>query len=265
MQQELGITFVHVTHTQLEAIAVADMVVVMTHGRIEQEGTAQEIYTQPRSAYVARFMGGHNVFSGHVVALANGSARLMSDSGELYAVPMQSMSTDEAMVVWFSVRRDRIELTNASQGSAPTPIEPNTVCGTVQAIEYQGSYVKVTIHRSGQEDVIAHVPDRASFPCKYIWATGWWHAGQSKICTCCRRLGSVHTTRRWPRHCRTHERRLVARSGRRSAQVWARRWPCLLRSAADVHPDDESLHSAGLVLQQKRRRPVHRRQWPWVR
>jgi putative spermidine/putrescine transport system ATP-binding protein len=158
MQQELGITFVHVTHTQLEAIAVADMVVVMTQGRIEQAGTAQEIYTRPHSAYVARFMGGH------VVALANGSARLVSDSGELYAVPMQPMSTAEDTVMWFSVRRDQIELANASQDSSPTATEPNAVCGTVQAIEYQGSYVKVTLHRSRQEDVIAHVPDRSFFP-----------------------------------------------------------------------------------------------------
>jgi putative spermidine/putrescine transport system ATP-binding protein len=164
MQQELGITFVHVTHTQLEAIAVADMVVVMAQGRIEQAGTAQEIYTRPHSAYVARFMGGHNVFSGHVVALANGSARLVSDSGELYAVPMQPMSTAEDTVMWFSVRRDQIELANASQDSSPTATEPNAVCGTVQAIEYQGSYVKVTLHRSRQEDVIAHVPDRSFFP-----------------------------------------------------------------------------------------------------
>ena len=164
MQQELGITFVHVTHTQLEAIAVADMVVVMTQGRIEQAGTAQEIYTQPHSAYVARFMGGHNVFSGHVVALANGSARLVSDSGQPYAVPMQAMPTAEARVVWFAVRRDRIELTNAAQDAAPTGTEPNAVCGTVQAIEYQGSYVKVTMHRSEHEDVIAHVSDHTFFP-----------------------------------------------------------------------------------------------------
>jgi putative spermidine/putrescine transport system ATP-binding protein len=164
MQQELGITFVHVTHTQLEAIAVADMVVVMTQGRIEQAGTAQEIYTRPHSAYVARFMGGHNVFSGHVVAVANGSARLASDNGELYAVPMHPTSTAEETVVWFSVRRDQIELASASQSSAATATEPNAVCGTVQAIEYQGSYVKVTIHRSGYEDVIAHVPDRSFFP-----------------------------------------------------------------------------------------------------
>jgi hypothetical protein len=109
-------------------------------------------------------MGGHNVFSGHVVAVANGSARLASDSGELYAVPMQPTSTAEETVVWFSVRRDQVELASASQGAPPTATEPNAVCGTVQAIEYQGSYVKVTIHRSEHEDVIAHVPDRDFFP-----------------------------------------------------------------------------------------------------
>jgi putative spermidine/putrescine transport system ATP-binding protein len=166
MQQELGITFVHVTHTQLEAIAVADMVVVMAQGRIEQVGTAQEIYTRPRSAYVARFMGGHNVLSGRVVAVANGRATLVGDSGELCAVPMPPVATPEGTVVWFSIRRDRIGLARTSQDAAATPTAPNIVCGTVQAIEYQGSYVKVTIHRSGHGEVIAHLPDRAFFPMK---------------------------------------------------------------------------------------------------
>jgi putative spermidine/putrescine transport system ATP-binding protein len=164
MQQELGITFVHVTHTQLEAIAVADMVVVMTQGRIEQAGTAQEIYTRPRSAYVARFMGGHNVFSGEVATVANGLTTLVSHSGERYALPMPAMAMAEDAVVWFAIRRDRMELANTSQDSAATPAEPNAVCGTVQAIEYQGSYVKVTIHRPGHEDLIAHLSDRAFFP-----------------------------------------------------------------------------------------------------
>ena len=74
------------------------------------------------------------------------------------------MSLAADTVVWFSVRRDQIELSGASQASPPTAAEPNAVCGTVQAIEYQGSYVKVTVHRSGHEDVIAHVPDRSFFP-----------------------------------------------------------------------------------------------------
>src|SRR5438034_639371 len=72
MQKELGITFVHVTHTQLEAIAVADLVVVMDQGRIEQAGSAREIYTLPVSAYVARFMGGQNVLAGKVASVAGG-------------------------------------------------------------------------------------------------------------------------------------------------------------------------------------------------
>jgi putative spermidine/putrescine transport system ATP-binding protein len=57
VQKELGITFIHVTHTQLEAIAVADLVAVMAQGAIEQAASAHEILTAPRTAYVARFMG----------------------------------------------------------------------------------------------------------------------------------------------------------------------------------------------------------------
>jgi putative spermidine/putrescine transport system ATP-binding protein len=61
--RELGMTFVHVTHSQEEAMALADLVVVMNHGRIEQAGPAREVFERPRSAFVARFIGAHNVFS----------------------------------------------------------------------------------------------------------------------------------------------------------------------------------------------------------
>src|SRR5471032_1063704 len=66
MQRELGITFVHVTHTQLEAIALADIVVVMEKGRIKQSGAARDVYAHPRDRYVAEFLGGQNVLSGKV-------------------------------------------------------------------------------------------------------------------------------------------------------------------------------------------------------
>jgi putative spermidine/putrescine transport system ATP-binding protein len=159
MQQELGITFIHVTHTQLEAIAVADMVVVMDQGRIEQAGTAYEVYTLPRSAYVARFMGGQNVLRGNVASVANGLATLVSESGEQYVVPMPLATTTADQVVLFSIPRNRIELANPLPSSTSAPAEPNAVCGTVQAIEYQGSYLKVTIQRSGDEDFIANLTD----------------------------------------------------------------------------------------------------------
>ena len=88
LQRELGITFIHVTHTQLEAIALADLVVVMDQGRIEQAGSAQQIYSEPQTAYVARFMGGQNVLSGKVTTVADGEAILLSASGDRFALPV---------------------------------------------------------------------------------------------------------------------------------------------------------------------------------
>src|SRR5881628_3100958 len=90
MQKELGITFVHVTHTQLEAIAVADMVVVMDQGRIEQAASAHEIYTLPATAYVARFMGGQNVLAGTVIAVNGGTGTLVDGTGARFATPVKS-------------------------------------------------------------------------------------------------------------------------------------------------------------------------------
>lgn len=66
LQKELGITFVYVTHSQSEAFAMADRVVIMGHGEIEQIGTPQEIFRGPRSRFVAEFVGRNNILSGPV-------------------------------------------------------------------------------------------------------------------------------------------------------------------------------------------------------
>jgi putative spermidine/putrescine transport system ATP-binding protein len=63
LQRELGISFIHVTHGQDEALALADEVVVMNNAKIEQAGTAREVFNAPKTEFVARFMGGHNVLS----------------------------------------------------------------------------------------------------------------------------------------------------------------------------------------------------------
>ncbi len=61
LQTQLGIPFIHVTHGQDEALALADLVVVMNKGRIEQAGSAREVFETPATEFVARFLGGHNV------------------------------------------------------------------------------------------------------------------------------------------------------------------------------------------------------------
>lgn len=78
LQRETGITFVHVTHSQDEAMALADRVVLMNAARIEQAGSAEELFDTPRTAFVAQFMGGHNVMevAGEHVAVRTDKIRL---------------------------------------------------------------------------------------------------------------------------------------------------------------------------------------------
>jgi hypothetical protein len=160
VQKELGITFVHVTHTQLEAIAVADLVVVMEHGRIEQAGSPREIYAAPRSVYVARFVGGQNVLSGAVDGAATGEGATVVRGRSRWRVPLGGSTAQPGSVVHAALRRDRIALAKVAAG-ANLHAEENTLVGEVHAIEYQGSHVKVTIDMEDSEEFVANVADEA--------------------------------------------------------------------------------------------------------
>ncbi len=85
--RELGMTFVHVTHSQEEAMALADLVVVMNHGRIEQAGPAREVFARPRTEFVARFIGAHNVFETPAGKVAVRSDRLLLQPPEASGQP----------------------------------------------------------------------------------------------------------------------------------------------------------------------------------
>ena len=160
LQNELGITFVHVTHTQPEAIALADMVVVMDTGRIDQADSANMIFDKPETPYVARFMGGQNVLTGTVDGRAAGTLRLRSIDGWIFeATDGGPPSGSSAASV--SVRRDRISLRKQQTDSASAT--PNSISGTVTATEYQGSYVKVTVDVGHANPFVANISDSAYF------------------------------------------------------------------------------------------------------
>jgi putative spermidine/putrescine transport system ATP-binding protein len=80
LQRELGITFIHVTHGQDEALALADEIVVMNNARIEQAGKTREVFDAPATAFVARFLGSHNV-----IDLPEGKIAIRSDVLKLKA------------------------------------------------------------------------------------------------------------------------------------------------------------------------------------
>jgi putative spermidine/putrescine transport system ATP-binding protein len=157
LQNELGITFVHVTHTQPEAIALANMVVVMDTGRIDQADTANVIFDRPTTPYVARFMGGQNVLTGTVLGRKEGRIQLKASTGAIFEVDAAG-ALESPQQVSIAVRRDRIGLTRR----APKSDEINAIGGRVVATEYQGSYVKVTID-VGNDLFVANVSDSAYF------------------------------------------------------------------------------------------------------
>ena len=85
LQTELGITFLHVTHSQDEAMALSDQIVVMNDARIQQSGSPRDIYNNPKTEFVAKFLGGHNVirWKEEVLSVRADQLRLNRSEGNL--------------------------------------------------------------------------------------------------------------------------------------------------------------------------------------
>ena len=160
MQAEFGITFIHVTHTQMEAIALADIVVVMDQGRIEQAASARAVYEQPHTAYVARFMGGQNVLAGKVLERRGDEAVIATGNRQVRVSAPRSSST-VGNELYVSVRRDRINIHRVASDNVDPGL--NAVIGKVGTIEYQGTWVKVPLETPSGEEFVANVPDSAFF------------------------------------------------------------------------------------------------------
>jgi putative spermidine/putrescine transport system ATP-binding protein len=160
IQADVGITFIHVTHTQMEAVALADMVVVMDQGQIEQAASAREVYDLPRTGYVARFMGGQNVLSGTVVQSDGGAVTIKSGGKQ---IKLSAPDTAPAIGSLFeaAVRRDHVRLSRAGGESAQPGT--NAVAGRVAGIEYQGTWLKITLEDACSEEFVVNLPDSLFF------------------------------------------------------------------------------------------------------
>jgi putative spermidine/putrescine transport system ATP-binding protein len=162
MQREFGITFVHVTHTQMEAIALADLVVVMDKGAIKQAGPAREIYAQPKDRYVAEFLGGQNVLTGRVKSVNGSTAAFATPALQGIDLPLANpppLAVNEAVTV--AVRRDDVEVVRP--GGRPLAADRAALPARVLAIEYQGTFVKVMLDAGSGSEFIAYVPERTFF------------------------------------------------------------------------------------------------------
>ncbi|OJF92450.1 ABC transporter ATP-binding protein [Pararhizobium antarcticum] len=154
LQKTLGITFVHVTHSQEEAMALADLVVVMNDGRIEQAAPPREVFERPATAFVARFMGDHNVLTGRAVSSAEGKVVMEVPEGLTFAV--HGDPQEPGAPVDLGIRTDRVRIEPASAPGLGFN-------GIVSNIEYRGASVKITVIGAGSDDFTVIVGDSSFY------------------------------------------------------------------------------------------------------
>ena len=138
LQQSLGISFVYVTHNQNEAFSMADRIVVMNQGRIEQVGSPAELYTQPNTHFVAEFVGNNNLFDGQVVMINGTTVTVQCPQGMMQSCSDVSHALGDPVTV--VVPADRIALTphpHPSENTAAT----NTLQASLWGREFLGSQV----------------------------------------------------------------------------------------------------------------------------
>ncbi|MCL8027126.1 ABC transporter ATP-binding protein [Nocardioides bruguierae] len=128
IQTEVGLTFVHVTHDQEEAMTMADTVAVMNKGRIEQMGAPEDLYENPATTFVANFLGQSNLVAGSVVE-GGGETVTLDVQGTRLTAPRARLATD-APQVWVGVRPEKITLTRAGS-PAPSAAAGNLLAGGV--------------------------------------------------------------------------------------------------------------------------------------
>ncbi len=155
LQTDLGITFIHVTHSQEEAMALSDLVVVMNNGKIDQVGDARTIYNTPRSEFVAKFIGGHNVISGEI---KKDGHILIANGGETFSIP-KSVRTLPGKTA-FSIRSDNVRFSKLANVKVSSSMGFK---GKVCSIEYVGASVRIGVEQRFSDDFSVRCSEKDFF------------------------------------------------------------------------------------------------------
>jgi putrescine transport system ATP-binding protein len=151
IQEQVGVTFIVVTHDQEEAMTLSSRMAVMDMGKFKQIGTPTEIYEFPESRFVADFIGSANIFEGKVISSKGGKLTVSTDVGEVFASNGKSITEGEK--IWLGLRPEKIYLSKIK----PKNIGPNQIKGIVEEIGYLGetSIYKIRLKNGQIIDVSA--------------------------------------------------------------------------------------------------------------
>ena len=159
MAKDLGLTAIHVTHDQAEAMAISDRIAVMRKGKILQVGTPQELYMNPKHIFVANFIGESNFLEGHVKETKRDCSIIELRGGFKLEVKGKPMNEGERVVL--AVRPEAI--------SFETKRERNCLAGVVERFRFEGTDVRYEIRLENDDEIVVVRPSMIG---------KWLNAGQ---------------------------------------------------------------------------------------
>jgi spermidine/putrescine transport system ATP-binding protein len=153
IQREVGITFVHVTHDQEEAMTMADEIAVMNEGRIEQAGSATELYETPRTEFVASFLGDCNLIDGALGSRDSAAADFETHDGAHLSVPAARIDPSlNGSPVRVGIRPEKLTLLPAEVAA---PDGANVLRGRIEIASFLGTAIQYVVHTAGGEEFTA--------------------------------------------------------------------------------------------------------------
>jgi len=147
LQRQMGITFIHVSHNQGEALVMADRIAVMNEGRFDQVGTPHEIFNEPQTKFVAEFVGCNNLFEGEVAACDNDVARVRTVHGT-FTADTRRRSLPEGQKVTYVVRAGLMRAVNGGGERGE-----NEISGVIKGLDYAGSTVLYVLELEGGQEL----------------------------------------------------------------------------------------------------------------
>ena len=149
LQKTVGISFVHVTHNQEEAMSVADRIAIIADGEMIEQGTPKEIYSNPRKKFTAEFIGEKNIFNGKILEFTKEKI-IVDIDGASIEVANNNYNIIKNQNVSLSIKSESIQITKDKDTKPEN--QKNSIKGNVSEITFLGQFVRyLVLLNSGQE------------------------------------------------------------------------------------------------------------------
>ena len=180
LHRDFGITILYVTHDQEEALIMSERIAVFNNGRIEQVDSPSELYENPRSRFVADFVGETNLLKGRVISMESGIANVKGkDNGVLSGRVGDDLSIGEPVMV--AIRPERLQVFPKDQASAR---QGSNMAGVISEVVYLGRSHKYIAKLDNGEELTALVqaasqgPDKVGIGCRVVF---FWQPSDAKV------------------------------------------------------------------------------------